>query len=62
MGLLFYWFAVIGAFFIGLIWIIVASINGKSTKPGLKLMIGAVIMFVIGAGACAVMLSGLKIN
>ena len=59
MLFLFYWFVVAVVFVIGVIWIFVAAVRQTSTKPGLKMVIGAVIMFVIGAGACAALLSGL---
>ncbi|MHA4894544.1 hypothetical protein ACXZ1K_07310 [Pedobacter sp. PWIIR3] len=54
-----YWGAVVMIFLIGLIKIIVAAINGTSLKNGLKLLILSVIMVVIGAGACALMMSGI---
>ncbi|MBO9673705.1 MAG: hypothetical protein J7577_09685 [Sphingobacteriaceae bacterium] len=57
-----YWVIVVLLFVIGIIQIIVKAIKDQSVKPGLKLVIASVIMLVIGAGACAVILSNLKIG
>lgn len=57
-----YWIAVGIIFLIGLIKIIVASVNNQPPKPGLKLIIAAIIMLVIGAGACVAIVSGISIR
>ncbi|WP_448104677.1 hypothetical protein [Pedobacter panaciterrae] len=57
--LLLYWAAVAIIFIVGIIIMIVATANNKPVKPGLRLVILSVILLVIGAGACAIMLSGL---
>jgi hypothetical protein len=57
-----YWVIVVLLFFIGIIQIIVKATQNQSVKPGLKLVIASVIMLVIGAGACAVILSNLNIG
>jgi hypothetical protein len=57
--LLLYWAAVAIIFIVGIIMMIVATANSKPVKPGLRLVILSVILLVIGAGACAIMLSGL---
>jgi len=54
-----YWIAVAVMFFVGLVMLIVKSSNNLPLKPALTLLIISVIMLVIGAGACAIMLSGL---
>lgn len=55
--LLLYAFAVIVLFIGGIITIIVQSSQNRSTKLGIKMLIGSVILIVIGAGACAVILA-----
>jgi len=63
MGLfIVYWVVVALLFVIGIIQIIVKAANNQPVKPGLKLVIASVIMLVIGAGACAVILSNLNIG
>ncbi|WP_231425031.1 MULTISPECIES: hypothetical protein [Pedobacter] len=57
-----YWLAVVILFIVGVIQVIVKSTKNESVKPGLKLIIASVIMVVIGAGACAVILSNLSIG
>nr|WP_315423017.1 hypothetical protein [uncultured Pedobacter sp.] len=57
-----YWVIVGLLFTIGIIQIIVKAAKNQSVKPGLKLVIASVIMLVIGAGACAVILSNLSIG
>jgi len=52
--------AVVVIFLIGLIKLIIAAVQGTSAKTGLKLLILSVIMVLIGAGACALMLSGIN--
>ena len=54
-----YWFAVAILFLIGIIQLIVKSSKNEPLKPALKLLIIAVIMVVIGVGACAVIMGGL---
>jgi len=55
-----YWAAAGIVFLVGLIKLIIAATNGGSAKSGLWLLIISIIMVVIGAGACALMLSGLN--
>jgi hypothetical protein len=63
MGLfIVYWIVVALLFVIGLIQIIVKAAKNQPVKPGLNLVIASVIMLVIGAGACAVILSNLNIS
>jgi len=63
MGLfIVYWVVVALLFVIGIIQIVVKAANNQPVKPGLKLVIASVIMLVIGAGACAVILSNLNIG
>jgi hypothetical protein len=63
MGLfIVYWVVVALLFVIGIIQIIVKAANNQPVKPGLQLVIASVIMLVIGAGACAVILSNLNIS
>ena len=57
--ILLYWAAVAIIFIVGIIMMIVATANNQPVKPGLRLVILSVILLVIGAGACAIMLSGL---
>ena len=57
--LLLYWAAVAIIFIVGIIMMIVATVNNQPLKQGLRLVILSVILLVIGAGACAIMLSGL---
>jgi hypothetical protein len=54
-----YWLAVVVIFMVGLIKLITALSNGAPVKGGLKLLIISIIMVVIGAGACAFMLTGI---
>ena len=56
---LLYWAAVAIIFVIGLIKLIIAASNGTPAKAGLRLLILSTIMVVIGAGACAFMLTGM---
>lgn len=62
MGLIVYWVVVVLLFVIGIIQIIVKAAKNQPIKSGLKLVIASVIMLVIGAGACAVILSNLNIG
>ncbi|MGM9477486.1 hypothetical protein ACS5PU_13690 [Pedobacter sp. GSP4] len=57
-----YWIAAALLFAIGIIQVIVKAARNQPVKPGLKLVIASVIMVVIGAGACAVILSNLNIG
>lgn len=57
-----YWVVAVLLFVVGIILIIIKAINDQPVKPGLRLLIASVIMLVIGAGACAVILSNLHIN
>jgi len=57
-----YWVIVGLLFTIGIIQIIVKATKNQPVKSGLKLVIASVIMLVIGAGACAVILSNLNIG
>jgi len=57
-----YWGAVVVLFVVGVIQVIIKAKKNESVKPGLKLIIASIIMVVIGAGACAVILSNLKIS
>lgn len=57
-----YWVVAVLLFVIGIIQIIIKSAKNQPVKPGLKLVIASVIMVVIGAGACAVILSNLHIG
>lgn len=59
---LIYWVAVGVIFLIGMIKMISALSRNEPAKPGLKLIIAAVIMVVIGAGACAAILGGISIR
>ncbi|SER57322.1 hypothetical protein [Pedobacter rhizosphaerae] len=54
-----YWIAVVGLFIVGIITMIVKASKSEPIKTGLKMVIASVILFVIGAGACALMLSNL---
>jgi hypothetical protein len=54
-----YWLAVVVIFVVGLIKLIIAASNGTPARAGLKLLIISIIMVVIGAGACAFMLTGI---
>ena len=62
IGFLFiaYWIATVIIFLVGLIKLIIAVSNSQPVKSGLTLMIVAIIMVVIGAGACAMMLTGIN--
>jgi bacteriorhodopsin len=53
-----YWAAVAVIFLIGLIRLMVLLAKQQPVKPALILLLIAVIMLVIGIGACAAMLSG----
>jgi hypothetical protein len=54
-----YWLVIGVLFLIGLIQLIVKSYKSEPLKPALNLLIISVVMLVIGAGACALILSGL---
>jgi multidrug transporter EmrE-like cation transporter len=54
-----YWIAVAIIFIVGLARIIFTKPTANNKVPGLKLIIAAVIMVVIGGGACALMLGSL---
>ena len=62
IGFLFiaYWIAAVIIFLVGLIKLIIAVSNSEPVKSGLTLMIVAIIMVIIGAGACAMMLTGIN--
>lgn len=62
MGLIIYWLAVAVLFIAGVVQVIIKSVKNEPVRSGLKLIIISVIMLVIGAGACAVILSNLKIG
>ncbi|MFD2288673.1 hypothetical protein GJU39_11320 [Pedobacter petrophilus] len=62
MGLIIYWLAVVVLFIVGIVQVIIKSARKEPLKPGLILILISVIMLVIGAGACAVILSNLKIG
>ncbi|WP_293306263.1 hypothetical protein [Pedobacter sp. UBA5917] len=57
-----YWVVAVLLFVIGIIQIIIKAAKDQPVKPGLKLVIASVIMVVIGAGACAVILSNLHLG
>ncbi len=57
-----YWVIAVLLFIIGIVQIIMKAVRNQTVKPGLQLVIASVIMLVIGAGACAVILSNLKIG
>lgn len=57
-----YWLIVVVLFVIGIIQIIIKAAKNQPVKPGLQLVIASIIMVVIGAGACAVILSNLNIG
>jgi hypothetical protein len=57
-----YWISVVVIFFIGLIRLIINAMNKQPVQGALKLVILSVVMVVIGAGACALMMSGINIH
>ena len=57
-----YWVAVGLLLLVGFIRLIVDAVNNKPLKPALTLLIIGVILIVVGAGACAVMLSNISIH
>jgi len=57
-----YWVSVVLLFVIGVIQVIIKAVSNQPVKSGLRLIIVSVIMLVIGAGACAVILSNLNIG
>ncbi|WP_412467792.1 hypothetical protein [Pedobacter sp. KLB.chiD] len=57
-----YWVIAVLLFVIGIVQVIIKAVNNQPVKSGLKLIIASVVMLVIGAGACAVILSNLKIG
>jgi glucan phosphoethanolaminetransferase (alkaline phosphatase superfamily) len=57
-----YWVIVALLFVVGIIQVIIKAVKNQPVKPGLKLVIASIIMLVIGAGACAVILSNLNIG
>lgn len=57
-----YWVIAVLLFVIGIVQIIIKAVRNQPVKPGIQLVIASVIMLVIGAGACAVILSNLKIG
>ena len=61
-GFLLYWAAVAILLLVGFIQLIVKSVKNEPLKPALRLLIIGVILVVIGAGACAVILSNLSIH
>ncbi|WP_419130975.1 hypothetical protein [Pedobacter sp. N23S346] len=62
MGLIIYWVIVVVLFIVGVVQVIIKSVKNEPVRSGLKLIIASVIMLVIGAGACAVILSNLKMG
>ncbi|RBQ08856.1 hypothetical protein [Pedobacter miscanthi] len=63
MGLfIVYWVVAVLLFVVGIIQMIIKAAKNQPVKSGLKLVIASVIMLVIGAGACAVILSNLHIG
>ncbi|WP_199139738.1 hypothetical protein [Pedobacter sp. ASV12] len=56
---LLYWAFTGILFLVGLIMVIAKSSSSQPVKPGLRLIIISVIMVVVGAGACAAILSGI---
>ena len=62
MGLIIYWLIVVVLFIVGVVQVIIKSVKNEPVRSGLRLIIASVIMLVIGAGACAVILSNLKIG
>ena len=62
MGLIIYWLVVVVLFIVGVVQVIIKSVKNEPVRSGLRLIIASVIMLVIGAGACAVILSNLKIG
>lgn len=56
-----YWVAVAIIILIGFIMLIVNLVRGTSIKRSLQVLIAGVICIVIGAGACAYILSNLRI-
>lgn len=50
---------VVGLFISGILLIIINSVNKKPLKLGITLLISSVVLVIIGAGACAIMISGL---
>jgi len=63
MGLfILYWAAAIILLVVGIIKTIILSVKNQSVKSGLWLIISAIIMLVIGAGACALILSNLNLG
>lgn len=57
-----YWVSVLIIFFVGLIRLIINAMNKQPVRGALKLVILSVVMVVIGAGACALMMSGINIH
>ncbi|MFC4212646.1 hypothetical protein ACFOWA_15730 [Pedobacter lithocola] len=57
-----YWLLVAVLFIIGIVQLIMKSVKNQLVKPALKLIIASVILVVVGAGACAVILSNLSIG
>ncbi|MNE91678.1 hypothetical protein D3C80_1893210 [compost metagenome] len=57
-----YWVAVGLLLLVGFIRLIVDAVNNKPLKPALTLLIIGVILIVVGAGACAVILSNIRIQ
>ncbi|MFA4866690.1 MAG: hypothetical protein WC623_00760 [Pedobacter sp.] len=57
-----YWVIVGILLLVGFIRLIVDAVNNKPLKPALILLIIGVILIVVGAGACAVILSGLNVR
>jgi len=62
MGLIIYWLVVVVLFIVGVVQVIIKSVRNEPVRSGLRLIIASVIMLVIGAGACAVILSNLKMG
>ncbi|MFC3559723.1 hypothetical protein [Pedobacter jamesrossensis] len=61
-GFVVYWVIVLLLLVIGIIQLIIKSVKNQPLKPALRLIIASVIMLVIGAGACAIILSKLSIS
>ncbi|MEQ7799043.1 hypothetical protein ABDJ41_04440 [Pedobacter sp. ASV1-7] len=59
---LIYWAAVGLLLLVGFIQLIVDAVYNKPLKPALTILIIGVILIVVGAGACAVILSNINIH
>jgi hypothetical protein len=57
-----YWIAAGVMLLIGIIKIIIDSVNNRPVKAGLKLVITSMVMLVVGAGACALIIGGINLH